>query len=81
MRVNYNIWLAYNQFQLDNSTTTWPEMSNILYPFHWQNQQKIQIQSGHCFHTQESYVTAIGPLIPAGLGIFAVISFGVDLPD
>ena len=27
------------------------------------------------------YITAIGLLIPAGLGIFVAISFGVDLPD
>ena len=27
------------------------------------------------------YITAIGLLIPAGLVIFFVISFGVDLPD
>ena len=27
------------------------------------------------------YVTAIGSFIPAGLGIFFVISFGVNLPD
>ena len=27
------------------------------------------------------YVMAIGSLIPPGLGLFAVISFGVDLPD
>ena len=33
-----------------------------------------------CLHTGV-YVTAIGSLIPAGLGIFSVISFGVNLPD
>ena len=27
------------------------------------------------------YVTAIGLLIPAGLGLFFVTSFDVDLPD
>ena len=27
------------------------------------------------------YVMAIGLLIPAGLGIFCCISFGIDLPD
>ena len=27
------------------------------------------------------YVMAIGSIIPAGLGIFAVISFGANLPD
>ena len=27
------------------------------------------------------YVTAIGSLVPAGLGLFFVTSFGVNLPD
>ena len=31
-------------------------------------------------HT-EAYITAIGSLIPAGLGMFCHFSFGFDLPD
>ena len=33
------------------------------------------------FSHMRIYVTAIGSLIPAGLGFFVVTSFGVDLPD
>ena len=39
------------------------------------SQQKIQIQSGLCFYIQEIYVTAIGLLIPAGLGLFCCYFF------
>ena len=28
-----------------------------------------------------AYVTAVGSLIPAGLGLFLVTSFGANLPD
>ena len=38
------------------------------------SQQKIQIQSGLFFHTG-MYVTAIGLLIPAGLGLFCCYFF------
>ena len=44
-------------------------------PFHLKSQQKIQIQSGHCFSHTGVFVMAIGLLIPAGLGIFCCYFF------
>ena len=34
------------------------------------SQQKTQIPSALCFHIQGMYISAIGSLIPAGLGLF-----------
>ena len=76
MRHGSTICQAYPQFQLTNSTNTWSVALNTLpLSHHLLSQQLTQNQSGHCFCHPRVYVTAIGLLIPAGLGIFCCYFF------
>ena len=80
MRVSYNTWPAYPQFHKDNSTATWPKGIQHITPFTEESTGDTDSIWTLFSHTGV-YVMAIRSLIPAGLGIFSAISFGVNLPD
>ena len=81
MRVSYSIWPVYSQFQLDNSTITWPKDLNTSHLLHLKNSTGDTDSIWTLFSHTGVYVMAIGSLIQQVWEYFAVISFDVDLPD